>query len=262
MNITCTALQDTLLESELFGHERGSFTDAKNQKKGLFELAEGGSVFMDEIGDMSPNLQAKLLRALEAKTFKRIGGTEDIVVDVRVIAATNRDLERAVQEGKFREDLYYRLNVIPIVIGPLRERREDVSLLVEHFLTHFSKEFRKPGISISKPALQKLEEYRWPGNVRELRNVLERAILLGDEPVIRPEDLLLGRYVPAADAGRSAFHLPDEGIVLEAVERELVRQALDRTRGNQTRAAELLGISRDQIRYRMEKFGMLSPSSP
>jgi transcriptional regulator with PAS, ATPase and Fis domain len=259
MNITCTALQETLLESELFGHERGSFTDAKAQKRGLFEMAAGGTVFLDEIGDMTPTLQSKLLRALEEKTFRRIGGTEDIEVDVRMLAATNRDLEKAVQEGRFREDLYYRLNVIPVVIAPLRERKEDIPLLVEHFLTHFGREFRKPGVTVSTAALEKLAGYRWPGNIRELRNVIERAMLLSEGTVIRPEDLLLGRFVPGGtEAPRSPVQLPEEGIVLEDVERELVRQALERTHGNQTRAAELLGITRDQIRYRMEKFGMLT----
>jgi DNA-binding NtrC family response regulator len=257
MTITCTALQDTLLESELFGHERGSFTDAKVQKKGLFELAGGGTIFMDEIGDMSPALQAKLLRSLEAKTFKRIGGTSDIEVDVRMIAATNRDLERAVQEGKFREDLYYRLNVVPILIAPLRDRREDIPLMVEHFLTHYGREFRKPGRTVSNDAMEKLARYRWPGNVRELRNVIERAMLLADENVIGTDDLLLGRFVPAGEGPRSVFQIPESGVVLEDLERDLVKQALERTHGNQTRAAELLGVTRDQIRYRMEKFGML-----
>src|SRR5574341_391202 len=184
MNITCTALQDTLLESELFGHEKGSFTDAKSQKKGLFELAHGGTAFLDEIGDMSPTLQSKLLRALEERAFRRIGGTQDIKVDVRVIAATNRQLEKAIEEKKFREDLYYRLNVITIEVPPLRERREDVPLLVEHFLKHYAREFRKPTIDVSGEALQKLQGYDWPGNVRELKNVIERAVLLGSGAVI------------------------------------------------------------------------------
>ena len=261
MTITCTALQDTLLESELFGHEQGAFTDAKSQKQGLFELAGGGTIFMDEIGDMSPSLQAKLLRSLEAKTFKRIGGTKDIEVDVRIVAATNRDLERSVKEGSFREDLYYRLNVIPITVPTLRERTEDIPLLAEHFMTHFTREFRKPGRMLSAAAMDKLCHYAWPGNIRELRNAIERALLLGEGASIEPGDLLLGRTTPEQAKSEDLFHLPPEGIVLEDLERDLVRQALDQTRGNQTRAAALLDISRDQIRYRMEKFGMLSPDA-
>jgi two-component system, NtrC family, response regulator AtoC len=259
MNITCTALQDTLLESELFGHERGSFTDAKMQKKGLFELANGGTIFLDEIGDMSPTLQSKLLRALEEKCFRRIGGTVDIKVDVRVIAATNKDLEKSIAEGRFREDLYYRLNIITITSPPLRSRKEDVPLLVEHFLKRFGEEFRKPARPLTKEAMDKLAGYDWPGNVRELKNSIERAVLLGSGTTIGAEDLVLGRQGPAVpDEGGRLLKLPARGLVLEDLERDLVQQALERTAGNQTRAADLLGISRDQIRYRMEKFKPVS----
>ncbi|NUN48137.1 MAG: sigma-54-dependent Fis family transcriptional regulator [Candidatus Brocadiae bacterium] len=259
MNITCTALQDTLLESELFGHERGSFTDAKNQKKGLFELANGGTVFLDEIGDMSPSLQAKVLRALEEKSFRRIGGTNDIKVDVRVIAATNRDLEKAIHEGRFREDLYYRLNIITINVPPLRTRREDIPLLLQHFLKRFAEEFRKDVREFSKEAMDKMMAYDWPGNVRELKNAVERAVLLGSGAVIGADEIALGRPGGSAPADEAArlLKLPPKGLVLEDVEKDLVVQALERTAGNQTRAADLLGISRDQIRYRMEKFGLL-----
>jgi DNA-binding NtrC family response regulator len=263
MNITCTALQDTLLESELFGHERGSFTDAKTQKKGLFELANGGTVFLDEIGDMSPALQSKLLRALEEKSFRRIGGTQDIKVDVRVIAATNRDLEKGIKEGRFREDLYYRLNIITIDVPPLRSRKEDVPLLVAHFLKRFAEEFRRPASELSKEAMDKLMSYDWPGNVRELRNSVERAVLLGSGPEIGADEIALGRPSPAGagEDGARLLKLPAKGLVLEELERDLVVQALERTAGNQTRAADLLGITRDQIRYRMEKFGLLKNES-
>ncbi len=257
MNITCTALQDTLLESELFGHEKGSFTDAKAQKKGLFELAHQGTVFLDEIGDMSPTLQAKLLRVLEEKAFRRIGGTVDIKVDVRVIAATNRHLEKAIEEKHFREDLYYRLNIITVDVPSLRERREDVPKLVEHFLKRFSVEFRKPSIDISGEALAKLQGYDWPGNVRELRNVIERAVLLGGGPVLGADDIILGRSAPPAEVGKRLLSLPLKGVKLEELERDLVVQALERTGGNQTKAGDLLGMTRDQIHYRMEKFDLL-----
>jgi DNA-binding NtrC family response regulator len=260
MNITCTALQDTLLESELFGHEKGSFTDAKAQKKGLFELAHGGTVFLDEIGDMSPTLQAKLLRVLEEKAFRRIGGTQDLKVDVRVIAATNRHLEKAIDEKRFREDLYYRLNIITIDVPPLRDRREDVPSLVEHFLQRFAQEFRKGSLDIAGDALSKLQSYEWPGNVRELRNVIERAVLLGSGPVITADDLALGRSAAAPERGQRLFSLPAKGVRFDELEKDIVIQALERTGGNQTKAGELLGMTRDQIHYRMEKFGLLKGS--
>jgi len=257
MNITCTALPDTLLESELFGHERGAFTDAKNQKKGLFELADGGTLFLDEIGDMSPSLQAKLLRVLEEKKFRRVGGTEDVKIDVRVIAATNRDLEKAIRERTFREDLFYRLNIIPIDLPSLRDRTEDIPALVDHFLSHFSREFKKPFNSVTPEAMARLKSHPWPGNVRELRNALERACLLAGSEIIDENDLLLGRPAPApAAGGKEAFALPPGGVVLEELEKSLVIQALERAAGNQTKAATLLGISRDQLRYRMEKHGL------
>jgi len=255
MNITCTALPDTLLESELFGHERGAFTDAKNQKKGLFELADGGTLFLDEIGDMSPGLQAKLLRVLEEKKFRRVGGTADVKIDVRVIAATNRDLEKAIRDRTFREDLFYRLNIIPIDLPPLRDRPEDIPSLVDYFLAHFSREFKKTFTSVTGGAMARLKAHPWPGNVRELRNALERACLLSGAEVIEEGDLLLGRPAPPAE-GTNLLVLPAGGIVLEDLEKNLVVQALERSGGNQTRAAALLGISRDQLRYRMEKHNL------
>jgi two-component system, NtrC family, response regulator AtoC len=253
MNITCSALPEALLESELFGHERGAFTDARQQKLGLLETADGGTVFLDEIGEMVPALQAKVLRFLEDRAFKRVGGSVDIRVDVRVIAATNRDLEEAVREGKFREDLYYRLNVMRIELPPLRERPTDVPVLVRHFIDLFNTEFRKNVRGLSPEAHQALERYTWPGNVRELRNAIERAMLLADGDLLEESDFTMLAARRPVTAG---FELPTDGVKLEDLERDLVRQALRRTGGNQTRAAALLGLNRDQIRYRIEKFGL------
>jgi DNA-binding NtrC family response regulator len=259
MNITCSALPEALLESELFGHERGAFTGADRQKRGLFETADGGTVFLDEIGEMVPALQAKLLRFLEEKTFRRVGGAADIRVDVRVIAATNRNLEEEVRERRFREDLYYRLNVLPIVLAPLRERAEDIPLLVHYYVDSFNTEFRKRIQRVTPDAMERLKAYRWPGNIRELRNAVERAMLLveGDE--------LSAAHFPLSGGLLQArltekIELPPSGIDLEQLERSLVLQALDRSRWNQTRAATLLGLNRDQIRYRIEKFKLEKPS--
>jgi DNA-binding NtrC family response regulator len=252
VNITCSALPEQLLESELFGHERGAFTDARQQKRGLFETADGGTVFLDEIGEMTPGLQSKLLRFLEEKTFKRVGGLNDIRVDVRVIAATNRNLEDEVKAGKFREDLFYRLQVMPIVLPSLRERRGDVLLLANFYITRYNSEFRKRVKGLTAEAQALLEQYRWPGNVRELRNAIERAMLLADKDRLAPDDFTtLSRTTQTA-----TFRLPPDGVNLEEVERQLLVQALDRCHGNQTRAGALLGINRDQVRYRIEKFGL------
>ena len=253
MNITCSALPETLLESELFGHERGAFTDARQQKTGLLESADGGTVFLDEIGEMVPALQAKLLRFLEEKAFKRVGGAGDIRVDVRVIAATNRDLEEAVAQEKFREDLYYRLNVMQVQMPALREHPGDIPLLLNFYIDQFNREFRKQVRGASPAALELLRGYRWPGNIRELRNAVERAMLLADGAWLEPE------HFPMAVARRTSegrFDLPEEGVSLEQVERGLVMQALQRTGWNHTKAATLLGLNRDQIRYRVEKFGL------
>jgi len=259
MNITCSALPDTILESELFGHERGAFTDARQQKRGLLESADGGTVFLDEIGEMAPPLQAKLLRFLEEKTFKRVGGVADIRVDVRVIAATNRTLEDEVKKGRFREDLYYRLNVLPIVLPPLRTRTDDIPALVHYFVDTYNREFRKRVRGVSDEAMRRLQMYGWPGNIRELRNAVERAMLLveGDE--------LTADQFPVASAAinrlTEGVALPASGIDLEQLERSLVVQALDRSGWNQTRAAALLGLNRDQIRYRIEKFKLERPAA-
>jgi DNA-binding NtrC family response regulator len=253
VNITCSALPETLLESELFGHERGAFTDARQQKRGLFESADGGTVFLDEIGDMVPALQAKLLRFLEEKAFKRVGGAQDIRVDVRVIAATNRNLEEAVRQGTFREDLYYRLNVLPFALLPLRAHASDVPLLVRYYIDQFNREFRKNVGGVSPEAMHALESYPWPGNIRELRNAVERAMLLTEGTTLLPENFPVLAPRPQATQG---VDLPAGGVDLEQLERDLVVQALARTGGNQTRAAALLGLNRDQIRYRIEKFNL------
>jgi two-component system, NtrC family, response regulator AtoC len=252
VNITCSALPEQLLESELFGHERGAFTDARQQKRGLFETADGGTVFLDEIGEMTPALQAKLLRFLEEKTFKRVGGLGDVRVDVRVVAATNRNLEEEVKAGRFREDLFYRLQVMPIALPPLRERTGDVAFLAAFYIDRFNSEFRKRVRGLSPAALEVLEQYGWPGNVRELRNAIERAMLLVERDRLEPEHFttLTRTVVP------TQFRLPAEGVNLDEVERQLLTQALERAGGNQTQAAQLLGINRDQVRYRIEKFGL------
>jgi two-component system response regulator AtoC len=253
MNITCSALPETLLESELFGHERGAFTGADRQKRGLIESADGGTVFLDEIGEMVPALQAKLLRFLEEKTFKRVGGSQDLHVDVRVIAATNRTLETEVRSGRFREDLYYRLNVVPILLPPLRKRVEDIPLLVSYYVDSYNGEFKKHVARVAPGAMARLETYPWPGNVRELRNAVERAMLFADGNELTLEHFPLGGGLTPA-ALNDGVTLPAAGIDLEQLERSLVVQALERSGWNQTRAAALLGLNRDQIRYRIEKF--------
>ena len=223
MNITCSALPEQLLESELFGHERGAFTDARLQKRGLLETADGGTVFLDEIGEMTPGLQAKLLRFLEEKSFKRVGGVADIRVDVRVIAATNRDLEEEVAKHQFRTDLFYRLNVLPIAMPALRSHPEDIPLLVEFFIDSFNTEFRKRVLGATPAAYAVLQSYGWPGNVRELRNVIERAMLLSDGDRLEPHDFpAMTKAVSAGDE----FELPATGVDLEQLERSLLVQAL------------------------------------
>ena len=252
MNITCSALPETLLESELFGHERGAFTGADRQKRGLIESADGGTVFLDEIGEMIPLLQAKLLRFLEEKTFKRVGGSGDIKVDVRVIAATNRSLQDEVKKGHFREDLFYRLNVMAVPLPPLRDRRDDVPRLLQFYVNAFNLEFRKKIRGVTPGAMKALQAYQWPGNVRELRNAVERAMLLTEGT-----ELTEGHFamLTATDAELSTgLGLPAGGINLEELEQSLVVQALERSGWNQTKAATLLGLNRDQIRYRIEKF--------
>jgi two-component system response regulator AtoC len=258
VDITCTAMPEALLESELFGHERGAFTDAKMQKKGLLEVAHTGTLFLDEIGDMTPVLQSKILRVLEERRFRRVGGTRDIAVDIRVVAATHHDLRGAAEQGTFRKDLYYRLQVVTITIPPLRERREDIPPLTRHFLEHFGREFKKSPLRLSPAAEALLVRYHWPGNVRELRNVIERATILEDSGEITPAELPPEIASAGAGSRRDAtpFRLPAAGVVLEDVEREFVRQALEATHGNQTQAARLLGLTRDELRYRAKKFDL------
>jgi len=259
MNITCSALPEALLESELFGHERGAFTGADRQKRGLLEMADGGTVFLDEIGEMVPGLQAKVLRFLEEKTFKRVGGAGDIRVDVRVIGATNRNLQEEVRAGRFREDLFYRLNVLPIPLPPLRDRAEDVPLLVAFYVDAYSTEFKRKVRGVTAEAMKRLQSYGWPGNVRELRNTVERAMLLSEGESLTADDFTLGG--PGSVRLGERVELPATGIDLEQLERSLVVQALERTNWNQTRAAALLGLNRDQIRYRIEKFSLEKQAS-
>jgi len=257
MNITCSALPEALLESELFGHERGAFTGADRQKRGLLESADGGTVFLDEIGEMQPMLQAKLLRFLEERAFKRVGGAADIQVQVRVIAATNRDLQEEVKRGRFREDLYYRLNVMPIVMPPLRQRSDDIPRLIAYYVDSFNREFRKRIRRIAPAVMERLKTYPWPGNIRELRNAVERAMLLAEG-----EELTIGHFPIVEQRGADlseSVELPAGGIDLDQLERSLVVQALHRSGWNQTKAATLLGLNRDQIRYRIEKFKLEKP---
>jgi DNA-binding NtrC family response regulator len=256
--INCAALPGTLIESELFGYEKGAFTDAKARKEGLFEQAEGGTLFLDEIGELELSLQAKLLRVLEEGSFRRVGGLKDLPLDVRVIAASNRDLKAESEAGRFRTDLYYRLSVIQIDIPPLRDRGDDIRALAEHYMSSFKSRLRKNITGIAPEAIAAFSRYEWPGNVRELRNVIERAMILEDGDQITAKYLPRGLASDSGVAGSSAkaadqFCLPAAGISLERVEMSLVRQALERSAGNQTKAAELLDISRDQLRYRMKK---------
>jgi two-component system, NtrC family, response regulator AtoC len=262
--INCATLPANLIESELFGYEKGAFTDAKARKEGLFEQAEGGTIFLDEIGEIELSLQAKLLRVLEEGTFRRVGGLKDLPLDVRVIAASNRDLKTESESGKFRLDLYYRLSVIQIDIAPLRDRVDDVLLLAEHYITEFNDKLRRRIRGLSPEVVNLFRNYKWPGNVRELRNCIERAMILEDGDLITMQYLPRGLMPESSQTSSSdsrddspsvdrLFRLPSAGIALEEVELSLVRQAIERSGGNQTRAAELLGISRDQLRYRLKK---------
>ena len=258
--INCAAVPATLLESELFGHEKGAFTDAKATKKGLFELADGGTVFLDEIGDMEMGMQAKLLRFLEDRTFRRIGGGRVFTVDVRIISATNKDLQNSIEEKTFRNDLYYRLQVIPIFLPPLRERREDIIPLATHFIQVYNKDFNKKVQGIASMAERLMHDYNWPGNVRELKNVIERAIILGNDDTLLLEHLpleIVAKASTQSGAPMTAFRLPPEGIDIEEVEKELIRQALEITEWNQSKAAKKLRLGIDAFRYRMKKFGYL-----
>ncbi len=258
LQVNCAALPEHLLESELFGHERGAFTDAHTQKRGLFESAEGGTVMLDEIGDLHHGGQAKLLRLLESKTFRRVGGVTELRADLRVLAATNVNLEERVSEGRFRADLFFRLNVVRIRVPPLREHAEDIPLLTAHFIARFNQEMKRQVRGVAPGAMELLQGYRWPGNIRELRNVVERAFILhASVDELRPEHLppeLRGEASRKAE--KATPTVPAEGLVLEDVEKRLIREALERSNGNQSKAARLLGISRDTLRYRLKKHGM------
>jgi len=256
ITVNCGAIPETLIESELFGHEKGAFTGANNRKFGRFDRAQGGTLFLDEIGELSLSLQVKILRVLQEKEFERVGGTEVIKSDVRIIAATNRDLEAMVQNSQFREDLLYRLKVIPINLPPLRDRKEDIESLVNFFINRYCKETNKGKITIEKDALDLLKEYDYPGNIRELENLIERLVILSSDGIIKasllPKEIIKGAYATTSNI----FILPDEGINLEELEVSLVRQALERSGGNQTKAAKMLGMSRHALIYRMDKYNL------
>jgi DNA-binding NtrC family response regulator len=254
LKINSTAIPENLLESELFGYEKGAFTGAAASKPGKFELADKGTIFLDEIGDVPPLTQVKLLRVLQEREFERLGGTRTVKVDVRLIAATNRDLRAALEEGTFREDLYYRLNVVPIDIAPLRERKEDIPDLVNLFVSRFTGESGKPVEGIDTQAMQILVNYHWPGNVRELQNIVERACALAKGSVLTPGDIHLD-VRPAKSGNGAPGFLPD-GMTLEQWEDEMVQEALRRANGNKSQAARLLGISRNALRYRLSKIGI------
>jgi transcriptional regulator with PAS, ATPase and Fis domain len=260
LGVNCSALPESLMEGELFGHEKGAYTDAKAEMKGIFEMAAGGSVLLDEIGEMKPNLQAKLLRVLEERTVRRLGGKFDIPVEATVLATTNRDLAAAVEKGEFRVDLYYRLTAFSIHIPPLRERREDVPLLARHFLSHYAVRYKKmPVKEISPEAERLLVAHAWPGNVRELRNVMEHIVVLEPEETVLPGHLppeILGVRPSGARMEGAGITLPEKGFSLEEAERSLIGQALERAGGNKTVAAKLLGISYDSLRYQVRKFGL------
>ncbi len=281
--INCGAIPKELLESELFGYEKGAFTGANRTKPGRFEIANGGTVFLDEIGDMSPDLQVKVLRVLQERCFERVGGIKEINIDIRVVAATNRDLEQAVKEGSFREDLYYRLNVIPIRVPPLRDRKEDIPLLCQHFIEHFSKRNGRSCLRLDNRALSALMAYNWPGNIRELENTMERLVVLTDGDVICPNDLPVrilealpetlddeefneGKKVDdqthdAIDVRDLRIYLPEEGISLPQLVKDLefsmIKQALERTGGVKSKASKLLGLKRTTLIEKMKKLGMV-----
>ncbi len=255
INVTCSAISDQLLESELMGHKRGAFTDAVQDKTGLFELADTGTIFLDEIGDMSLHLQAKVLRILEEKTFRRVGGLQDITVDTRIIAATNKNLSELVETGNFREDLYYRLNVINVEIPPLRERGEDIPLLVDSFIKKFNHELSSDVKRFTPKAMELINAYSWPGNLRELRNVIERTILLSNTDVLGVDELPSSlKKDQVSNKSLEDFELPESGINLEKLEKDILLKALEKCSGNVSNAARFLSIGRDKMRYRLKKF--------
>jgi DNA-binding NtrC family response regulator len=259
--INCAAIPENLMESELFGHEKGAFTDARTQKKGMFEMADGGTIFLDEISEMTLGMQAKLLRVLEGQSFRRVGGVKNISVDVRVVVASNRNLEQAVRTSRFRRDLYYRLAIIPVALLPLREHKEDIAPLLQHFIQYYNQKFHKNIQGVTREADELLMNYDWPGNIRELRNAIERVMILAEGNRVAAKYLPIRISeggplpIPAGEGGEEAgIRLPPGGTSLYDVERELIRQALEQSRGNKTTAARLLGITRDTLRYKVKKY--------
>src|ERR671911_944520 len=257
--VNCAAINENLLESELFGHEKGSFTGAHAEKKGLFEIADRGTLFLDEIAELDVGIQAKLLRALQERKIRRVGGTHEIGVDVRVVAATNRDLRAMVSDGRFRDDLYYRINVLSIDVPPLRERREDIPVLMDFFLKKHTRNTSRLVRGLTPDARKVMLDYSWPGNVRQLESAIERAILLCEGDEITVEDLPLEVRQESRPVAEGAFKLPPEGISFEDVERDLIMQAMEQTDYNITKAAKLLGLTFRTLQYRLEKFGIKKP---
>jgi two-component system, NtrC family, response regulator AtoC len=259
--INCAAIPENLMESELFGHEKGAFTDARTQKRGMFEIADGGTLFLDEVSEMTLGMQAKLLRVLEGQSFRRVGGVKNINVDVRVIVASNRNLEEAVRASKFRQDLYFRLAIIPLYLLPLRDHKEDIPALLEHFIQHYNQKFRKSIHGLTKEADELLMNYDWPGNIRELKNAIERVMILADGNRVTvkylPIRIAEGGVMPIPMADRNSnggIQLPAGGVSLYNVEKELIKQALEQSRGNKSTAARLLHITRDTLRYKVKKY--------
>lgn len=254
--VNCAAINENLLESELFGHEKGSFTGAHAEKKGLFEVADRGTLFLDEIAELDVGMQAKLLRALQEREIRRVGGTRAVKIDVRVVAATNRDLKAMVADGRFRDDLYYRINVLSIDVPPLRERRDDIPVLINFFLKKHTRNTSRLVRGLTPEARTVMQDYAWPGNVRQLESAIERAILLCEGDLITIEDLPLEVRQETRPVAEGAFKLPPEGVMFEDVERNLILQAMDRTDYNITKAAKLLGLTFRTLQYRLEKFGI------
>ncbi len=253
IKVSCAALPETLLESELFGHEKGAFTGAVSRRAGRFQLAHRGTIFLDEVGEMSPSIQIKLLRVLQEKEFEPLGGARTVEVDIRIIAATNRELEREVREGRFREDLYYRLNVLPILLPPLRERKEDIPPLAEHFLARYQEKNQKSLKGISDKALDMLVRYHWPGNIRELENCLERAVIMAREAFILPVDLPPPIRTSSASEEDEEFHFPS-GVSLAEMERALIIRTLEEAKGNRTKTAEILDINRRTLQNKLKEY--------
>jgi two-component system response regulator AtoC len=261
--INCAAIPENLMESELFGHEKGAFTDARTQKRGMFEIADGGTLFLDEVSEMTLGMQAKLLRVLEGESFRRVGGVKNISVDVRVIVASNRNLEEAVRASRFRQDLYFRLAIIPVYLRPLREHKEDIAPLLEHFIEHYNRKFRKNIQGLTKQADELLMNYDWPGNIRELKNAIERVMILADGNRVSAKYLPMriseGGTMPVPTAEENSngeVQFPPGGVSLYAVEKELIKQALEQAHGNKTNAARLLRITRDTLRYKVKKYNL------